>query len=123
MKPALAFIVLLAFAKPIFPFLEYALNYDYISKVLCVNKNKPKLKCNGKCYLMQQLAKNAAEKDSSSNKKLPTKIEFQLVYFEEFRYPNFSEISVIQNLFKRNLYYQNNYTSLYQSKLFKPPQV
>jgi hypothetical protein len=34
-----------------------AINYDYISKVLCINKDKPELKCNGKCHLMKELAK------------------------------------------------------------------
>jgi hypothetical protein len=30
---------------------------DYISKTLCENRNKPKLHCNGKCYLNKQLKK------------------------------------------------------------------
>jgi hypothetical protein len=37
--------------------MDYAINYDYISKVLCINKDKPELKCNGKCHLMKELAK------------------------------------------------------------------
>ncbi len=43
--------------KPVLPVVEYMVNYDYISKVLCENKAKPKLKCNGKCHLMKELAK------------------------------------------------------------------
>jgi hypothetical protein len=42
--------------------MDYAINYDYISKVLCINKDKPELKCNGKCHLMKELAK-ASEDD------------------------------------------------------------
>ena len=38
--------------KPIAPFVEYAINYDYISKILCINKDKPAMNCKGKCQLM-----------------------------------------------------------------------
>lgn len=41
--------------RPIVPILEYAINYEYISKVLCENKNNPKKKCNGKCHLKKEL--------------------------------------------------------------------
>ncbi|RYZ19225.1 MAG: hypothetical protein EOO10_24655 [Chitinophagaceae bacterium] len=34
---------------------EYFLNKDYIAKVLCINKAKPKMHCNGKCYLTKKL--------------------------------------------------------------------
>ncbi|SHL76354.1 hypothetical protein [Flavobacterium xinjiangense] len=58
------------FLKPLFPVLEYAVNYEYISKVLCINKDKPKMQCNGKCHLMKELAKaQEGEKQTSSNKK------------------------------------------------------
>lgn len=43
------------------PYLEYSVNYTYISKTLCENKNRPVKKCNGKCYLNKQLKKSADE--------------------------------------------------------------
>ncbi|MPT32050.1 MAG: hypothetical protein E2600_10385 [Chryseobacterium sp.] len=55
--------------KPVLPLVEYVVNYDYISEVLCINKKKPELHCNGKCYLGKELAKNSSE-DSKS--KSPT---------------------------------------------------
>ncbi|WP_073314928.1 hypothetical protein [Aquimarina spongiae] len=33
----------------------YQLNIDYIVETYCVNKERPKLNCNGKCYLMSQM--------------------------------------------------------------------
>tara|TARA_B100001167_G_scaffold182867_1_gene140983 strand:+ start:1219 stop:1584 length:366 start_codon:yes stop_codon:yes gene_type:complete len=62
---------LLLFLRPGFPYLEYALDYEYISTVLCENKDKPKLECNGKCYLMKALAE-ASEKESNQKKKSNT---------------------------------------------------
>lgn len=44
-------------------------NYNYIANELCVNKDKPKMHCNGKCHLMKELAKKAAEENPSSEKK------------------------------------------------------
>ncbi|MFI8377904.1 hypothetical protein [Leeuwenhoekiella sp. NPDC079379] len=54
--------------RPAFPFMEYIIDYDYISTVLCENKEIPEMNCNGKCYLMNALAE-ASEKESSQKKK------------------------------------------------------
>ncbi|HLP54626.1 MAG TPA: hypothetical protein VK151_06345 [Fluviicola sp.] len=35
----------------------YLANKDYVAKELCVNKARPKMKCNGKCHLAKQLQK------------------------------------------------------------------
>jgi hypothetical protein len=37
--------------------LGYELNKDFISTVLCVNKNKPSMKCNGQCHLRNEMKK------------------------------------------------------------------
>lgn len=34
----------------------YQANYDYYAEVLCENKDKPELHCDGKCYFAKQLA-------------------------------------------------------------------
>ncbi|MEL7145130.1 MAG: hypothetical protein AAFO69_02080 [Bacteroidota bacterium] len=39
------------------PYAQYYLNYDYISEVLCINKEQPMTMCYGKCYLSDQLNK------------------------------------------------------------------
>ena len=68
--------------KPVFPVIEYALNYHYIATVLCVNKAKPMLHCNGKCHLMKELAKAAeSEKPISSDKKGTVKQETELLFY------------------------------------------
>ncbi|MGB2273684.1 MAG: hypothetical protein ACPH2K_04855, partial [Flavicella sp.] len=42
--------------RPLLPILEYYANQDYIVAVLCENRNKPAMDCNGKCYLAKELA-------------------------------------------------------------------
>ena len=49
----------------------YQLNKEYVATVLCENKNKPELKCCGKCYLNKQLKK--AEGPANDSKQLPGK--------------------------------------------------
>ena len=61
MKKIVLLISIFILARPAIPFLEYIVNYDYIVKELCENKEKPALKCNGKCHLMKELAKTAED--------------------------------------------------------------
>lgn len=47
----------------------YELNKAYITKMFCVNKSRPSLKCEGKCFLRKQLN----EKDQTE-KQYPGKV-------------------------------------------------
>ena len=44
-------------------FIDFKLNQDYISKVLCINRDKPELECDGHCILMDKM-KNTQDADS-----------------------------------------------------------
>lgn len=37
--------------------INYFVNQAEITKLFCINKEKPKLQCNGKCHLMQEMSK------------------------------------------------------------------
>src|SRR5690606_3619645 len=56
------FLYILAMLKPVMPVFEYVINQDYIAEYLCINKDKPEMDCNGKCYLMQKIQKENDEK-------------------------------------------------------------
>jgi hypothetical protein len=106
--------------KPVLPVLEYVVNYEYISKVLCVNKERPKMNCNGKCHLMKELAKTSEnEKPISSDKKSSTQ-ELEILFFEEFKPINISSI-YFDNRPNPNNYYSNFYRYLNSSPVFRPP--
>lgn len=51
----------------------YELNKDYIAKNLCENRDKPKMKCCGKCYLRKQL-KKAEDGNEANGKQGPVKL-------------------------------------------------
>ncbi|TRX20688.1 hypothetical protein FNW17_11005 [Flavobacterium franklandianum] len=106
--------------KPILPVLEYVVNYEYISKVLCINKAKPKMQCNGKCHLMKEMAK-ASEKEApiSSDKKMaPQQIE--VLFFQEIK--SFKIASIyFYNKQNINSNYSNLYYYLNSASVFHPP--
>lgn len=119
------FNIILAFylvLKPLVPVLDYAVNYDYISKVLCINKDKPELYCNGKCYLSKELA-NSSQEDSSPLSK--TKNQVQKIL--DFYIPSeISEIIIPQQEFTNSTlfnYKTTDYSYLFLKFIFKPPII
>jgi hypothetical protein len=45
---------------------DFLLNQEFIAEVLCINKDKPMLNCDGQCFLATQL-KKAEEKERSAH--------------------------------------------------------
>ena len=43
----------------------YSINKKYIASTLCINRYKPQLKCNGKCFLAKKIKE--AEKNQEEN--------------------------------------------------------
>ncbi|CAM1345367.1 conserved hypothetical protein [Tenacibaculum amylolyticum] len=101
--------------RPITPFVEYAINYDYISKILCINKDKPELSCNGKCQLMQKL-KQQQEEDFNS---LRINMEEYPIGFVNITQINKKQTTVTTR--KDNFRYQKNYKYLFLASVFHPP--
>ena len=86
---------------------HWKLNQKQIIENYCVNKAKPKLKCDGKCHLAKQLGKletsspNPAEKtpDTSLPKLLNFEIDYFLPYSNfnfDFKQVHFAEIANVQ---------------------------
>jgi hypothetical protein len=122
MKKIVIIIALTLFLKPIFPVIEYVVNYDYITKVLCVNKDKAKMHCNGKCHLMKQLAKEVEnDKPIAPNKKSGTQETETLFYIKVSTYEMPHEFAV--SFPKANTHYDNLYDYLTSYSTFHPPTV
>lgn len=121
MKKIVLLISIFILARPAIPFLEYIVNYDYIVKELCENKEKPVLKCNGKCHLMKELAKTAEEdKNTSSDKKQNVKQEIEVLFYQDFKSLSCSNSYVFTNN-KINSVYQNLYALTAIQSTFHPP--
>ena len=105
--------------KPLVAIVEYMINYEYISTVLCENKEKPILGCNGKCYLMNQLAKSADGEQPVSDKKVVIK-DVEVLFFQELESVSFLNLANFKIL-SFNCDYSNKYSFLNSRSLFRPP--
>lgn len=72
---AVLFVGLIMLVKPLWPIAEYVMNYNYIKNVLCENRDKPMLNCDGKCYLAKQLAKESKQDQENPFGEKKTKTE------------------------------------------------
>lgn len=110
---------LLAMVRPVFPIIEYYANYDYIATVLCENKDKPYLECNGKCYLEKQI--NEINHNNHNHKSTVPQINLadypispldQFTYtIKEFSYYHSQQLAEILGTSQN-----------YYSSILKPPQ-
>ena len=112
------FLILYLVCKPAFPLAEYVVNYNEI-QVLCVNKARRELHCNGKCYLGKELAKSSESYNSPLSKGknqvqklldffLPTEI-FKSSIEHNFSLPNLT------------FTYKTGYKFLFLRHIFRPP--
>jgi hypothetical protein len=110
---------LLAMVRPLIPIMEYYANYDYIASVLCENRDRPYLECNGKCYLEKQLKK-------SNHSKHDHKSTIPQIDFEKYPISPLDQFSCTIKNFNENykqIFFVNKYTSQdFYNSLLKPPQ-
>ena len=69
----------LALLQFYFPILKYNANKGYIANVLCENKSKPSLHCDGKCYLKKELQKSAKEQNNKNSTSAAFSVELNFV--------------------------------------------
>lgn len=115
-----AFVVM---AKPIWPVVDYLVNYDYIVETLCENKDRPEMNCNGKCHLSKELAKEAGNDDKNPLSGKTSKSEIpQIIISEhvsEFLFLSGSEPATTEEIGYKSVFY----TSLFSSKILHPPRL
>ncbi|MVM30813.1 hypothetical protein GO755_12295 [Spirosoma sp. HMF4905] len=74
MKIALVYILLIATLLPTVSqwgtIAYYHVNKDYIARVLCENRDKPQLHCDGKCYLAKKLKAQQDRHDKETAARL-----------------------------------------------------
>jgi hypothetical protein len=97
---------------------NYELNKDYISKVLCENRNKPMMHCNGKCQLKKQLDKEEKQEQSPTN-PLKEKNEVQFFQNSKSAFPYLSSSFLTDRISFSNSYISDKHLL----SIFHPPTV
>ena len=113
-------------AYSVFWQVNFYLNQKEITEKECENKNRPEMRCNGKCYLAKQLKKAEAELDSQKEKQ--EKSILNLKVLEEGIFVPLSAIFFEVNPNKLELgmaffCYKNFYFYEIGSQYFHPPSI
>lgn len=91
----------------------------YIAKYLCENKDKPGLKCCGKCHLNKKLKQEDSKDERNPERKLESKAEiFEPVQPATTTTRDFEIISVLHTG-----YYNANYPAGNIAAPFRPPST
>jgi len=113
------FIIFTIALRPVLPLINYAVNYDYIVKNLCENRNIPQSTCKGKCYVAKELAKT--EKQSNTNQTVKISGLDVFIPHEILSFSDNSQFSVLNK--NSGSHHINFHTSEYFSRIFHPPLV
>ncbi len=99
----------------------YQANKAYIAKVLCVNKNRPSLHCDGKCYLAQKLKAAEEREEKQTTERLDKMPEIQLFYSSNhFIFNDLCFVEFLQRL--PNFTFLANPLAGMLNSIFRPPQ-
>lgn len=116
LKQLIAFLLLTAFATQTFgqaiTVANFYINQNYIAKKLCVNKDKPQMKCCGKCQLSKKLKQEEKQDQQNPERKdSKTEVLSSKSFFPDFKsvvtsssilfksYPLFESIKMPMGIF------------------------
>ena len=121
MNKLVIIIALTLLLKPVLPVAGYIINYDYIVKELCENKDNSALKCNGKCQLKKELANASSGTEGTNHERRIKVAEQEILYvtiIEEFL---FTAITPFTSKIKDS--YNNFYCFSDSTSIFRPPSL
>ncbi|WP_337043918.1 hypothetical protein [Emticicia sp. 17c] len=100
--------------------LDYELRKDFIIKNYCVNKNRPELHCDGKCFLAKKI-KTETEKEEQSALQ---NFIYKLLEINSFGNQNsftFDNVTEISEFPANNYLFTTKATISFSSSIFHPP--
>jgi len=103
-----------------FVYAGFELNHKYIAENLCINRDKPWLHCNGKCYFMRKI-KQAEENEKKQDAK-DNLSRLEISFFQEPYKITFIEPTILEANKSNFPPYTYQYSSSYLSTIFRPPK-
>lgn len=103
-----------------FVFAGFELNHKFIADNFCINKNRPWLHCNGKCYFMKKIQQAEENEKKQETKKNLTRLEVSI--FQEPQPVSFIEPVILDTTLSTFPLYAHHYCSSYLSTIFRPPK-
>lgn len=119
-----AIAILLLFSVMVRPFtqayylIDYQLRQDFIASTLCINKAKPQLNCNGKCYLAKRI-KAAEDRETKAQHNIFEKYELPTLICEDWQVTHFQ--AFVADDAPASYTYANLYSGQFAAHIFQPP--
>ncbi|REA60199.1 hypothetical protein DSL64_15735 [Dyadobacter luteus] len=102
--------------------LDYEVRKEYIAKSLCVNRDKPKLKCNGKCYLAKKLAEASEQQERQAEHDYIASLIYQVMSSSNSYLFDSNLLTPFPSVNTVNYCYQSLFKSrLLIGSIFRPP--
>ncbi len=96
------------------------LNQKYIAEKLCINKSRPWLHCDGKCYFMKKIRQAEENEKKQESKDRLNRLEVSFLQ-EPFRF-SVIEPGTLSTTQETYPVYNYHYSSRYLSSIFRPPK-
>jgi len=95
---------------------KYKIDQAYIARVLCENRDKPDIHCNGKCYLRKKLNQDEQQQQNGTTGKE----KYEVAYYNDIQEFNFAPVAPAETLL---VYYQDPELHTPLFSFFHPPQA
>lgn len=121
------FPILLFFAFALRPAMEistvlyYQLNIDYIVENYCVNKERPTLKCDGKCYLAKQMESINTSGDTENDERIGIIGSFIPLFYQEN--PLYDVETLNTSIKTSNWFFREDNTLEISYEIDHPPKI
>ena len=116
---ALVFLYAAAMLQTYVPLISYAVNKEYIANVLCENKSKPQMHCNGKCHLNKELTKAGNEESKSNSGTRNEVMDFLAIQINSGEELNYTASTTSDLTYS----YNDNYSFNFPGTIFHPPTL
>ncbi|HMQ46033.1 MAG TPA: hypothetical protein PKA70_01200 [Saprospiraceae bacterium] len=121
-----AFSILMLFAvlsstlSKVWVVLDFKINQNFIAEFLCINKEKPMVMCNGKCYLSSQFKKAEQEEKKQALPNPKEKLESLYIPFNS-GFQDKLAVVLIDNG-QCPVFYHTFFGTFLTDDIFHPPQ-
>ena len=115
----LLFVYLSLWLKPLYPFLEFKINKEYIIKVLCIERDKKVNTCQGQCHLNNEIKKNTNQDENQKNTVPGQNLENEIFFFTHSQV----KLHPPESTTKSYCFYINNYIYILTKEHFHPPEI
>jgi len=98
----------------------FTMNRKLIAEKFCINKSRPWLHCDGKCYFMKKIRQAEENEKKQESKDHLNRLEISFLQ-EPFRF-SMDELNLISTTKETYPAYAYHYSSRYLSCIFRPPK-